>query len=86
MDGLNDREPIHQLFKQLDEDLRRDSTGPNIPRLIQEYTSKYEDWKEYVHFNDIKYARNLVYANDMLEMIIICWKSGQASPIHNHEV
>lgn len=80
-------EPIQQLFQKLDQDLRQDPKGPNVVSYIQEYVKDgHKDWESYVNFCDHKYARNLVNANDMLEMMVICWLPGQVSPIHNHEV
>jgi len=81
---LDENEPVQQLFKLLDADLRRDATGPNVRRLIEEYMKKHEDWKEYMHFNPHKYSRNLINANDTLELMVICWLEDQVSPIHNH--
>jgi len=76
--------PVLQLFKELDEDLRRDPTGPNVKRLMAEYIAKYNDWQEYVNFCEHKYARNLIKSNDILELMVICWLPHQVSPIHNH--
>jgi len=76
--------PALQLFKELDEDLRRDPTGPNVKRLMAEYIAKYNDWQEYVNFCEHKYARNLIKSNDVLELMVICWLPHQVSPIHNH--
>jgi len=79
-----DSSPVQQLFLALDADLRKDPTGPNVRTLMQEYITKHDDYKQYMHFNDIKYARNLVNANDLLELIVLCWLPGQVSPVHNH--
>lgn len=40
---------------------------------------------QYCFFNEVRYARNLVERNQYFELIVICWKAGQQSPIHNHE-
>lgn len=39
---------------------------------------------QYVHFKDSTYCKNLVYKNHLFEVLIICWKPGQASGIHKH--
>src|SRR5262249_46158871 len=31
-----------------------------------------------------RYTRNLVYRNDLFELIALCWEAGSQSPIHNH--
>jgi cysteine dioxygenase len=43
-----------------------------------------DDWRNYVSFDNIHYKRNLVYKNDIFEIILICWKKNQESPIHDH--
>jgi predicted metal-dependent enzyme (double-stranded beta helix superfamily) len=82
----NETEPIQQLFKILDSELREDPHGKNVQKILKEYLDNYDDWKNYMRFNEIKYARNLVNANDMLELIVICWLPHQVTPIHNHAV
>jgi cysteine dioxygenase len=36
-------------------------------------------------YSDTHYTRNVIYKNDNLEAIIISWKTGQSSLIHNHK-
>ncbi|KXZ56539.1 hypothetical protein GPECTOR_1g484 [Gonium pectorale] len=43
------------------------------------------DWQRFALFNDIHYVRNLVEANEDFELIVICWKAGQVSRVHNHD-
>ncbi len=43
-----------------------------------------EDMKDFVHFNSSGYRRNMVFENDAVELLCLCWKSGQRSPIHDH--
>jgi len=38
----------------------------------------------YVFFSKNHYTRNLIFKNDLFELIAICWDVGQASQIHNH--
>jgi cysteine dioxygenase len=38
----------------------------------------------YTHFRDEYYTRNLVYRDALFEVMIICWKSGQKTPVHSH--
>jgi len=35
-------------------------------------------------FSEKKYARNLVYKDREFEIMIMCWKAGQRSSIHDH--
>jgi cysteine dioxygenase len=39
---------------------------------------------QYLFFSGNHYTRNLIFKNDLFELIAICWDIGQASQIHNH--
>lgn len=43
-----------------------------------------QDMGDFVRFNDTGYRRNMVFENDAVELLCLCWKSGQRSPIHDH--
>ena len=38
----------------------------------------------YLFFSRNHYTRNLIFKNDLFELIAICWDVGQVSQIHNH--
>jgi cysteine dioxygenase len=38
----------------------------------------------YVHFRPDMYTRNLVYRDDLLELMAVCWQPGQRTVIHTH--
>ena len=40
--------------------------------------------RPYVHFRPDMYTRNLVYRDDMLELMAVCWQPGQRTVIHTH--
>ena len=40
--------------------------------------------RPYLHWLPRRYTRNLVYRNDLFELIALCWEPGTQSPIHNH--
>ena len=43
-----------------------------------------EDVADYAHFNENRYVRNLVRSSPWYHLLVICWRSGQRSPIHDH--
>lgn len=45
---------------------------------------KIDDLRDYAVFDDHDYRRNLVVEGAMYEVLLLCWKSGQRSPIHDH--
>jgi cysteine dioxygenase len=38
----------------------------------------------YLYISEQHYTRNLIFKNDLFELIAVCWEVGQASQIHNH--
>jgi cysteine dioxygenase len=38
----------------------------------------------YTHFRDAHYSRNLIFKNELFEMLLLCWGVGHRSWIHNH--
>jgi cysteine dioxygenase len=57
---------------------------PDLRRMICGLKPERSEIEPYVQFNDERYARNLVYKTDDFECLILCWKPGQRSPIHDH--
>jgi cysteine dioxygenase len=39
---------------------------------------------ESVNFDETSYQRNLIHNSEKYEVLVICWRSGQRSPIHDH--
>jgi len=53
-------------------------------RLIQ-YTDISDDEIEpYLGFKVGNYSRHRVMKNEFVEMLVLCWKPGQRTPIHDH--
>jgi predicted metal-dependent enzyme (double-stranded beta helix superfamily) len=36
-------------------------------------------------FKEAHYARHLVFKSDNVEILVVCWRPGQGSPIHHHD-
>lgn len=43
-----------------------------------------DELREHVRFSDQQYARNLVRKGPWYHLLVLCWKNGQRSPIHDH--
>src|SRR5207237_889793 len=39
----------------------------------------------FIHFSERGYARNLVRGGPWYNALVLCWKNGQRSPIHDHK-
>lgn len=83
---MNDA-PLQALVQSLDAALREPEPGGgrNVAGLLARYAREHHDWRDYVHFREECYARNLVSASDLFELLVICWQPGQVSPIHDHQ-
>jgi len=42
------------------------------------------DMADHVHFSPSHYLRNLIREGPLYQALALCWRSGQRSPIHNH--
>ena len=51
---------------------------------MQETAVDRSSLSPYVHFRGDMYTRNLVYRDDMLELMAVCWQPGQKTVIHTH--
>ncbi len=40
--------------------------------------------RPYVGFKDERYTRNLVFRDEFFEIMVLCWKPGQETPVHTH--
>jgi cysteine dioxygenase len=45
---------------------------------------RQRDYERYRLFADRNYARNLVVRSTFAELLVLCWRSGQRTPIHDH--
>ncbi len=51
---------------------------------LQNHCADEATLKPYLFFSEKHYTRNLIFRNELFELMAICWDVGQASPIHNH--
>lgn len=60
---------------------------PSLDELVQkmeEFDISTEDLGEHVQFHSNHYRRNLMFENEHVQLLCLCWKSGHRSPIHDH--
>lgn len=63
------------------------SGRPDVEELKAQMESvdiSSEDMGSFVCYNERGYRRNMVFESDEVELLCLCWKSGQRSPIHDH--
>ncbi|MEP6718331.1 MAG: cysteine dioxygenase family protein [bacterium] len=62
----------------------------SVPSLEQIYdwleraTISTEDLQPYIGFKDGNYWRHRVCRNEFVEMLVLCWRPGHRTPIHDH--
>ncbi len=60
-------------------------------RSLEDYENSFNDgvlsridFTSYYLFDEKEYTRNLLYSDSTCELILICWKHGQKSAVHDH--
>jgi predicted metal-dependent enzyme (double-stranded beta helix superfamily) len=61
-----------------------DFTLENVQTYIRQHTVHPGSLKKFSFFSKGNYTRNLIFKNEILECMAICWEVGQASRVHNH--
>jgi len=62
----------------------REMKLPDLRRFISDLKPEPSEVTPYLHFTPDRYARNLVFKCADFECLVLCWKPGQRSPIHDH--
>ena len=55
-----------------------------IARYCDTQRLSAEALQPYTFFRDEYYTRNLIYRDDLFEVMVICWKAGQKTTVHTH--
>ena len=55
-----------------------------VQAAVQGLRPRIVDLDRYLNFSDQGYTRTLFYRGPRFEILVLCWKDGQASPIHDH--
>ena len=66
-------------------EIELDNSNVSLYSLIpiaEEYRD--EDWNNYVTFSDVGYQKKIVHRGYNVEILVISWKKGQRSKVHNH--
>lgn len=74
---------LDPLFRYL-ESLRERASLADLKRVVAELDVDAGDVVEFIRFSDRAYTRNLVRGGEWYHVLVLCWKNGQRSPIHDH--
>ena len=74
-------------FSELIEQLNSQTEPPALEQIAS-WLSRVEisqlDLRPYLGFKEGNYWRHRVCRNEAVEMLVICWRPGQRTPIHDH--
>ena len=59
-------------------------TRDRVLHYLRETALDRSSLDPYVHFRSDMYTRNLVYRDDLIEAMVVCWSPGQKTVIHTH--
>ena len=71
------------LFQYLD-GLEARAPLPDLVSELSRLSFDIKELSEFVRFSSQSYARNLVRGGPWYQALVLCWKNGQRSPIHDH--
>jgi cysteine dioxygenase len=74
---------LNELVAFLD-NLQERAPLPQLVAELQALRVDCDELREHVRFSDQQYARNLVCKGPWYQLLVLCWKNGQRSPIHDH--
>jgi cysteine dioxygenase len=55
-----------------------------VQKLAASVDARSSELARYVRFSDERYTRNPVIRSPEFEVMVLCWRPGQATPIHDH--
>ncbi|MFT5904499.1 MAG: cysteine dioxygenase [Cryomorphaceae bacterium] len=55
-----------------------------VLQKMQAFNISTTELGESVQFHSNHYRRNLIFENEHVQLLCLCWKIGQRSPIHDH--
>lgn len=74
---------LQPLLEYLD-GLTERASVESLDTRLQALDLDLSDLADYARFSDKQYQRNLLADGPWYHLLVLCWKSGQRSPIHNH--
>jgi cysteine dioxygenase len=76
--------PVGQLISGLCEIPEQDFGVGTVLSYLKRHPVALSSLQPYLFFSRGHYTRNLIFKNQVFELLAICWEVGQTSQIHNH--
>ncbi|MFO0874507.1 MAG: cysteine dioxygenase family protein [Phycisphaerales bacterium] len=74
---------LHDFFADMDQHRERVPLDELVAAL-REVQIDMDELRPFAHFDAARYRRNLVHAGPGYQALLLCWRAGQRSPIHDH--
>jgi cysteine dioxygenase len=75
---------VHDWLQGIAAIPKADFTRNNVRGYMFHNAIDRKTLEPYLFFSSKRYARNLIFKNDVFECLAMCWDIGQASSIHDH--
>ena len=75
--------PLGSVLEELDAWRERIPLS-ELKRALAELRVTLDDVRPFVKFDSDRYRRNLMHAGPAYQALVLCWRNGQRSPIHDH--
>lgn len=62
----------------------KETEAENYVSIAKNMQLPLSDFEKYIHFKEDGYARNCIVKTDAFELILICWKGKDFTPVHCH--
>ena len=59
-------------------------TSESVMEVCQDTDLDDASLAPYVHWDDALYTRNLIYRDDLFEIMTVCWQKGHKTVLHTH--
>eukprot|EP01059_Diplonema_ambulator_P021736 TRINITY_DN3617_c0_g1_i1.p1 TRINITY_DN3617_c0_g1~~TRINITY_DN3617_c0_g1_i1.p1 ORF type:complete len:353 (+),score=90.55 TRINITY_DN3617_c0_g1_i1:63-1121(+) len=78
---------IDTLKQKLVSKSYNDHDVEGVRKEICKWYPRDEEWRKFVHWDESphKYTRNLMFSNEFVDVILMCWPPGCKSSIHDHD-
>ena len=67
---------LHHLNAHLSE--------PEVRKLLESLALHRDELSAFERFDPESYCRNRIFSNGFVDLLLLCWKPGQKTPIHDH--
>ncbi len=74
-------------IKSIDElkDVLKEGKKNGYLSILKNIDIPFDEFETHFTWNDDHYTRNSIIRSDEYELLVICWESGQESPIHDFD-